>query len=403
MRQRRGESSAAQLSRRAARQRSAPLLVLALALASACSAEGRGRARGSDAVPVKVDAVARKSMPVDLAAVGTLEAYSTVAVTAQVTGIIEAVLFKEGQEVAAGALLARLDARPYQAALAEAEARLLGNRSLAEKGEADLRRYTALADKEYASKEQLDQVRANVEALRATLKGNEAAIATARLNVAYCTIRAPLAGRTGALLIHAGNVVGPGPQQPLVVIVQTRPIRVAFALSEKFLGELREQNAAGPLPVVVRAADDSKPAEGQLDFIDNRVDHATGMIRVKAVFANADSALWPGQFVGVTLGLRQQPDALVVPSAAVQTGQQGSYVFVVKADTTVELRAVTVDRLVGRDTVLASGVEVGESVVTDGHLRLVPGGKVTVVGARAAPLAPSAAKVEGGDAGAPAP
>jgi membrane fusion protein, multidrug efflux system len=348
-------------------------------LCVSCSGDGRGKGRGPEAVPVKVEMAVKRAMPVELHAVGTVEAYSTVAVTARAGGTINQIHFKEGEEVAAGDLLVSLDARPYRAALAEAEARLAGSRALARKAEEDLRRYTSLADKEYASKEQLDGVKANVEALRATVRGNEAAVENARLNLEYCSIRAPISGRTGSLLIHAGNVVSPSPQQPLVVIVQTRPIRVAFAVSEKHLDSIRARHTAGALVVKVQPADGQVAATvGKLDFLDNTVDHATGTIRLKAVFDNAAQALWPGQFVQVTLELSEEEDALVVPGPAVQTGQQGTYVFVVKDDLSAELRPVVVDRIVGSETVLSSGLEAGQSVVTDGHLRLVPGGKVTV-------------------------
>ena len=359
------------------------VVVASSLLAMACNGDDGARRRGVDAVPVKIGTAVRKVMPVELKAVGTVEAYATVAVTAQTAGIITRVHFQEGQEVKEGDLLFDLDARPYRAALAEAGARLAGNRALLKKAEEDLRRYSSLVDKEYSTREQLDLVRANLEAIRATVAGGEAAVESARLSAEYCTVRAPIAGRTGSLLVYAGNVVSPNPAQPLVVILQNRPIRVAFAVSEKYLDAIRHRADAEPLEVAVRSSDSaSPPSIGKLEFLDNAVDHASGTIRLKGVFENKDTALWPGQFVQVVLRLSEEKDALVVPSSAVQTGQQGPYVFVVTADETAELRPVVVDRIVGAETVLAKGVEGDEHVVTDGQLRLVPGGKVSLGSAK---------------------
>jgi membrane fusion protein, multidrug efflux system len=355
------------------------LLLLPLVASFGCQAQSAMKPRGPEAVPVKVEQVVRKPMALELRAVGSVEASSKVSVSARAAGTIVAAHFQEGSEVQRGELLFELDPRPYQASLAEAQSRLARDRTLAEKAAEDERRYTALVEKEYVTREQFEGAKANAASLRSTVQADEAAVENARLALEYCTIRAPISGRTGSLLVHAGNMVRQNDAAPLVVILQTRPVRVAFAISEKHLEAIRAHAAAAPLRVSVRSRGGTgEPVIGKLEFIDNSVDQATGTILLKGVFDNQDGRLWPGQFVDVVLTLGSEEAALVVPSTAVQTGQQGSYVFVVTPDGTAESRPVTVARVVGAESVLAAGVEPDETVVTDGQLRLVPGAKVAV-------------------------
>jgi multidrug efflux system membrane fusion protein len=327
---------------------------------------------------VTVAAVTARTVPVEIRAVGHVEPSERVEVRARVGGQLERVGFAEGDRVAAGQILFEVDPRPYQTALAEAEARLERDRALVEKAEQDVARYADLARDEYVSREQLDQARANAAALRATVNAEAAAVETARLELSYCTIAAPISGRTGDLLVHAGNLVKAN-DAPLVVIHRVEPCRVSFAVPEGELAVIRDRHRAGRLGVAAMVRDNGMTAvEGELSFVDNQVDEATGTIRLKAAFANRDGRLWPGQFVDVVLTLGEEEGALTVPSQAVQTGQGGLYLFVVRDDQTVESRPVTVGRVHDGDTVVTGGVAAGEVVVTDGQLRLVPGVRVTV-------------------------
>ena len=339
-----------------------------------------------EAVPVTAASVERKSVPVEVTAIGHVEAFSTVGIKAQVNGTLLSVGFREGQNVKAGDLLFRIDPRPFQASLAQAEANLARDRAQAKNAGADAARYAGLVEKDYVTREQYDQVRANADALASTVHASEAAVENARLQVAYCTITAPIAGRTGGLLLHPGNVVKANDDKPLVVINQIEPVYVTFSSPESALADLRQPGAAPLAVTAVSASDTAHPRQGALTFIDNAVDATTGTITATATFLNRDDALWPGQFVNVTIVLRTQPGAIVVPSPAVQTGQSGSYVYVIKPDSTVESRPVTVDRTQGALSVVGKGLAPGERVVTDGQLRLTPGARVEI---KAAPGVPS--------------
>ncbi len=363
-----------------------PLLAL-LALAgltglSGCP-EGKTEApRTPPPVPVSVARVAQKTIPVQLTGIGNVEAYSTVAVKARVGGELMQAFFKEGQDVNKGDLLFRIDPRPYEAALAEAKARLAKDLALAKKAEEDARRYSSLIQKQVVSQEQYDQVRANLASLEAAVKADEAAVESARLQLSYCSIYAPISGRTGSLLAHPGNLIKANDDnKSMVVIRQIQPIYVAFSVPEHYMGEIRRHWASGPLKVKASPRDgNAPPLEGELTFMENSVDMATGTILLKATFSNQDKSLWPGQFVDVALLLTFQRDASVVPSQAVQTGQKGPYVFLVREDLTVEQRAVEVGRTVDGETLIEKGLEPGDLVVTDGQLRLFTGARVEIKG-----------------------
>jgi multidrug efflux system membrane fusion protein len=371
------------------------LVMLSACAVNACSGDaattdssrGRGGAGQAPAVPVTIATVVQKPMPIDIRVIGTVEAYSNVAVHAQITGQLDTVFFKEGDDVKKGQVLFALDHRPLEAALQQAQATLDRDLAQAANARAQVTRYRDLLARGIATHEQVDQINSNAAALDATVGSDRAAIENAKVQLEYATIAAPIGGRTGALMVHAGNLVRAADTAPLVIINQVTPIFVSFGIPEAQLPGLKRYMAAGTLRVDARPPNDTAPpSSGHITFVDNAVDQTTGTIRIKGTFANDDRRLWPGQFVNVVVTLTTEPRALVVPAAAVQTGQQGQYLFVVKPDQTVDLRTVTVERSDGAETVIATGVAAGETVVTDGQLRLVPGTKITV-------KAPSGAKV----------
>jgi multidrug efflux system membrane fusion protein len=387
---------------------------------------------------VTVVAVAQRPVPVYGQYVGQTEAVKTVEVRARVEGFVERQVAPDGADVKAGDLLFVIDPRPFEAALRQAEANVardtaqLGQTEAAlTQREADVRqaqanverdlaqvenartqegRYRTLVQQGLIAREQYDQIRTNLAALQATVQAdraavenarasaraaeaqvdsaraaiaaNEAMVDTARLQLAYTTVRAPMDGRTGNLLVQAGNVVKGNDDGPLVVIAQVRPIYVSFSVPEQHLADVKRFLARGRLPVEAVLDGGARRATGALTFVNNTVDPTTGTIQLKATFANADSLLWPGQFVEVGLTLTTE-QAVVVPAQAIQAGQKGPFVFVVKADLTVESRPVTVGRRVGGELVVEQGLAGGEQVVTDGQLRLIPGARVEIRPARA--------------------
>ena len=332
-------------------------------------------------MPVTTATVVTKSMPVEIGVIGSAEPFSTVSIRSQTTGQLTAVNFTEGQEVTKGQLLFSLDRRPLEAALEQAQANLTRDEAQAANAAAMAKRYQDLADRGIAAREQADTSKASLAALNATVAADRAALENAKVQLEYATINAPLTGQTGALMVHEGNLVRANDSTALVVINQIMPIQVAFSLPEARLAELKRFMARGALRVLASPPNDDRPAAvGRITFIDNAVDQATGTIKVKGTFPNADRRLWPGQYVNVTVELTTDKDATVVSSSAVQAGQQGPYVFVVKPDSTVEMRNVVVTRNAAAETIIASGLEPGETVVTDGQLRLVPGSRISVKG-----------------------
>ena len=363
------------------------LIAGALALAApACSPGGEGVAaqkgggRGQEpAVPVTVATVVQKPMPIRTNVIGSAEAFSTVAIRAQITGELTSVNFKEGDDVAKGQVLFTLDRRPLEAALQQAQANLTRDQAQAANARAQTVRYDDLEKRGIATREQVDQIRTNAAALDATVGADKAAVENARVQLEYATIPAPIDGRTGALMVHAGNLVRANDTTALVVINKIAPIYVSFAIPEAQLAALKRYTAEGTIKVEARPPNDDGPASnGHITFIDNAVDATTGTIKVKAEFPNADRRLWPGQFVNVVVTLTTEPSAIVVPTAAVQSGPQGQYVFVVKPDQTVELRPITVQRAAADQTVIQTGLKAGEIVVTDGQLRLIAGSRISV-------------------------
>ena len=354
-----------------------------LALAAALLAAGCGRARtsagqGGPAVPVQIGRARLQTLPITQSAIGAVQTLRTVAVKSQVDGVLAQIHFREGDEVQAGDLLITLDRRPFENNLRSARADLANARAQAEHAGVEAVRYQQLDQQQAISKEQLSQLLTDVETTKAQVQAKEAAVANAELQLGYTEICAPIAGRTGQLNLHEGALVKANDAGfPLVTINQLSPIAVAYAVPEASLASLRTALAAGVVTVTASPHDGvGKSVEGRLDFIDNAVDPTTGTILLKAVFANADRALWPGQFVDIVTRLGDEPGTVLVPAAAVQTGQRGSQVFVVKPDHTVELREVKIGPSADGLTVIRSGVQAGETVVTDGQLRLVPGARV---------------------------
>ena len=354
---------------------------------------GRRGGRGADAgpVPVVTATAVAKPMPVGIAAVGAAEAISTVQVRSQVTGRLAKVHFEEGQEVQAGQVLFTVDPMPFQVALDQARAILARDTAQAQNAEAQVTRLKNLVDRGLIAREQYETQLATSTALKATTDADRAAVTQAEINLQYTSIVAPATGRTGALQLHVGDLVQANGPSPLVVVNQMAPIYVAFSVPGKSLDSIRRFQRGGPLRVTARlqGVADAESASGRLTFVDNAVDAQTGTIRLKATFPNGDRNLWPGQFVDVNLLLTTEPHAVVVPSLAVQAGQQGPFVFVVDGNSQAELRPVTVGRIEGDESIIASGITPGEVVVTDGQLRLTPGIQV-------APRGPARASAAGG-------
>ena len=336
-------------------------------------------ARTTPDIPVAVATVAQQTVAVRIQAIGNVEAYSTVALKARVDGQIVEVNFKEGQEVRKGAVLFKIDSRPFEATLRQAEANLIRDTAQKEQTRSQERRYQELLQKNFVSKEAYAQIRTNADSAQAVAAATKAAVDNARLQLEYCTIRSPIDGFVGKVMLQMGNMVKANDTNPLVVINQVRPIYVNFAVPEQHLSAIRGYMGKQTLSVEAQPPNSDKPAAGgTLSFVDNAVDNTTGTIKLKAVFPNKDHALWPGLFVNVNLKLYDQKNALVVPSQAVQTGPDGQYAYVVKPDMSTEVRKVAVERVDGDNAIVASGLRSGETVVVKGQLRLVPGSKVVI-------------------------
>lgn len=416
------------------------LLCAAALLLAACGrpAAGGGARRGAEgAVPVLTAKVSQRDVPVDLEAIGNVEAYATITVQSQVTGTLNEVRFREGDFVKKGELLFTINPRPIESALEQTVANLARDTALLAQAEAAVARDIAqaryaqvqadcnaeLSRKGIVSNDVADQVRAGAEAAlatvnadkaavasaRAELVAQEAAVANAKVQLGYTSIRSPIHGRTGGLTVKAGNLVTANNTQ-LTTIQQVEPTYVTFAVPAVHLPTIKQHMATGSLSTVATPQDaQPTPVSGTLTFVDNAVDMTTDTIRLKATFTNADHRLWPGQFVRVRLRLAMLPHAVVVPTEAVQTGQDGQYVFIVKPDLTVETRPVTTGEHVNQVIVIATGLRPGETVVTEGQLRLEPGSKVQVREGRGGPGpggarggaggARPAGAVQGGDTG----
>lgn len=349
-------------------------------LAASCSG-GKGKPP-EEKVPVTVAVAQTKDVPIQIRGIGTVQPISSVAVRTQVGGQLTRVAFHEGDDVRRGQLLFVIDPRPYQAALTQARANLQRDLAQMRHAESQAARYAELVRKDFVTREEYEKYNAAAEAARATVAAERAAVETARLQLSYCEIRSPIDGRTGSLIVHAGNLVRPNDTSPLVVINQITPVYVQFSVPERDLEQLRARGL-GAVPVsALPQGTAAEITDGRLSFVDNSVNTTTGTIALKATFPNRGRTLWPGQYVTVAVTLSERPHATVVPAQAVQTGQRGQYVYVVKGGDAVEMRPVAVFRTIGQETVVDSGVAPGETVVTDGQLRLTPQSKVLIKGER---------------------
>ena len=356
-----------------ARSASAALLLGTMIVGSGCATPA---VPPPPKVPVTVARAERRDVPYTLDATGTVEPLQSVSVMSQVSGVLTRVVFKEGDEVRAGQLLFEIDARPYRAALQQAQAVLARDQAQATNATQDVKRYETLVQKEYVTAQQYAQVQTTAASLQATLGADRAAVESARLNLQNATIRSPITGRTGNLLLREGNLVKAGADR-LVTVNQVQPIVVRFPIQSSHLADLRA-HAARDVTIRVQTPGGGPASTGTLSFIDNAVDTTTGTILLKGRFSNTDSALWPGEFVTVRLQLYVQPGALVVPSIAVMTGQRGSSVFVIDANGKATSRPVTVERTADSSSVISRGLTAGEQVVTDGQLRLSTGSAVDI-------------------------
>jgi membrane fusion protein, multidrug efflux system len=361
-------------------------LAAAVLAAAGCAKKDARAGAVKETIPVTVGTAARQDVPLEVRAIGHVEPYSMVALKARVGGEITSVGFKDGQNVRKGDVLFQIDPRPYQATLAQARAQLERDRAIAKNFEEDSKRYADLVQKDYVTKEQYEGTRSSATAALATAKADEAAVENARLQLSYCTVTAPISARAGSVLVYPGNQVKGNDDKPLVVLNQIKPVYVTFSVPESSLAAIRQHARPGEkLKVTAAAASGSgspgtasAAQTGELTFLDNAVDMTTGTIVLKATFGNENEVLWPGEYVDVLLTLATESGAVVVPTQAVQTGQSGQYVYVVKNDMTVESRPVKVSRTHGTLAVVSSGVQPGERVVTDGQLRLAPGSKVEI-------------------------
>ena len=349
-------------------------LALALLAAATLSCGRAAAPPAPSAVPVTVARATQRDFPIELRAIGSVESLWTVAVRPQVEGALASIHFREGQDVKAGDLLFTIDPRPYEAALAEAEAHLAKSRVEAANAGSEEKRAADLLAQGVMSVDAHDSVVAGARAMAAEVNADEAAVRTAKLRLDYCSIRSPLDGRTGSILVKVGNLVRALDDNTLVVIHQQDPIGVRFTVPEKHLAEIRK---AGTLEVVARRrGEEADPATGSLAFVDHEIDRATGNVKLKARFGNAERKLWPGQFVDVSMILSVRKGAVTVPSTVVQDGQQGPFVFVVKGDKTVETRPVRIGPSRDGEILIEEGLAAGETVVVDGQVRLTIGAKV---------------------------
>ena len=338
-----------------------------------------GRSRDGAVVPVIVATAVEKAVPLQIRAVGNVESYSTVSVKSQVTGVLNRAHFKEGQDVKTGQLLFTIDPRPLEAALKQAEANLARDSAQLGNLREQVRRYAELVEKQYVSREQYDGIKTNADAAEAVVEADKAAVENAKVQLSYCYIYSPINGRVGSLLVNEGNLVRVNDGAPLVVINQINPIYVSFAVPEQHLADLKRHSGRGALSVAASfASDEGRPEQGKLDFIDNAVDRSTGTVKLKGVFANTERRLWPGQFVNVALTLTTQSDLVVIPSEAIQVGQDGQHVFVVKDGNRVEMRPVTLARTSEGEAIIAKGLSAGEQVVREGQFLLGPGSRIEV-------------------------
>ncbi len=352
-------------------------LAAALFVCGACTAK-KEKPKAKPPVPVTVATAVRKDVPVQIKAIGNIEPYTSVAIKSQVSGQIDSVHFKEGSDVQKGSLLFTLAPESFEVSLSQCEAALAKDLAQSKFAHEQARRYGLMLKDGIVTQDQFDQLQANAASFAATVAADRAAVKNAKIQLGYCYIRSPISGRTGKLLLQPGNLAKAN-DVPLVTINQINPIYVTFSIPEKRLAEVKRAMAGGELNIEAIIPDEPGGKEiGTISFLDNMVNAATGTIKLNGVFANRSRKLWPGQFVDVVMTLSSRQNAVVVPTQAIQVGQQGQFVYVVKPDKTVEMRPITAGVASGGASVIEKGVAPGETVVVNGQLRLVPGAKVDV-------------------------
>lgn len=345
---------------------------------------------GGPIIPVTATRSSRQDVPVVLNALGNVQAFNTVTIRPQVDGQLMQIAFKEGQEVHAGDPLAQIDPRTYQAALDQALAKKAQDEAQLANARIDLTRYASLVEKNYVARQQLDTTQAQVNQYQALVQGDAAAIENARVLLGYTTIKSPIDGRTGIRQVDVGNIVHASDATGIVVVTQLHPISVLFTLPESAVLQISAASTGAPLKVVVLSRDGKQDLdEGVLQLVDNQIDQTTATVRLKATLPNKKGLLWPGQFVNVQLRVSTLPQVVTIPVNAVQRGQQGAYAFVIKSDSTVEMRKLTLGETSEGLVVVESGLQDGESVVTEGQYRLQPGARVEAKMVAAGNSAPS--------------
>jgi membrane fusion protein, multidrug efflux system len=362
-------------------KRRVPTIALVLTIALAALA-GCGKQQAASppppAVSVVVGRVTQDTVPVQIAAIGNVEAYSTVSIKAQVSGELVGVHFTEGDSVRKGQLLLEIDPRPYQAVLAQAQAAMARDKAVAANNRAQAQREAKLLDAGIVPIQDAEALTSTADAADALVNADEAAIQTAEINLEFCKIYSPIDGRTGILALKTGNLVKVA-DVPILVINQLDPIFVNFTVPQQYLPDIKKFMALGTLRVSSTAPSDSgPPLEGTLTFVDNAIDPTTGTIHLRATFANALNRLWPGLYVNILLTLSEEASATVVPAEAIVPGQNGPLVYVVKEDNTVEGRTVVSSRTVQGEAVIDKGLRPGETIVTDGQSLLIPGARITI-------------------------
>lgn len=352
------------------------LLCLVAGLSCTACTTKKDKAKTKAPIPVKVAQALQKDVPVQVKGIGNIEAYTSVAIKSQVSGQIARLHFSEGSDVKKGSLLVSIDPEPFQASLSQYEAALAKDQAQAKFAREQTERYAGLLKEGIVTRDQYELLQSNAESLAAAVVADRAAIRNARIQLGYCSIRSPISGRTGTIALQPGNLVKAN-ELTIVTVNQLSPIYVTFSLPEKRLAEIKRGMAGGQLKIEAFIPGQPGATEsGTISFLDNVVNPATGTIKLKGIFANKLHKLWPGQFTDILLTLASRQNAIVVPTTAIQTGQQGEYVFVVKPDNTVEMRSITSSAADGEETVVDKGLAAGETVVIDGQLRLTPGATV---------------------------